>query len=167
MVRPRTQRERIEWTEGHRAVLLHGRAHLRDAARGFFRGGRLDLAAVESAWQELRGELLAAWIPEHPGRRPWGWWRFDAPEPMRRLLGGYDALGDRNLPAKTWHLLTAEIADGFGWYSSVGACEFSDPPIVESEPAFLERHGLLTAAELVALGPDFPREAAMCEQEID
>lgn len=34
---------------------------------------------VRSAWDALREDLLPDFIRRNPGRRPWGWWRFDAP----------------------------------------------------------------------------------------
>lgn len=33
-------------------------------------------------WRDLRDELLAEWTVAHPGTRPFGWWRYDAPEPL-------------------------------------------------------------------------------------
>src|SRR5215831_10981264 len=39
-------------------------------------------------WDAVRDEILRDWITAHPGTRPRGWWLFDAPEPLRRRLGG-------------------------------------------------------------------------------
>ena len=36
-------------------------------------------AAMRQVWLELRDELLAAWIAERPGTRPYAWWLFDEP----------------------------------------------------------------------------------------
>lgn len=36
---------------------------------------------VLKAWRELRDELLPQWIKDHPGSRPWAWWKIDAPGP--------------------------------------------------------------------------------------
>lgn len=46
-----------------------------------------DDPAVASAWARHRGELLADC---EPGARPWAWWCFDAPYPLRGqpLKGG-------------------------------------------------------------------------------
>jgi hypothetical protein len=38
-------------------------------------------------WQEWSEEILADFVAERPGQRPWGWWKFSAPEPRRRLGG--------------------------------------------------------------------------------
>ena len=31
-------------------------------------------------WEDLRDEVLADWIAERPGTRPYAWWKYDAPE---------------------------------------------------------------------------------------
>jgi len=36
-------------------------------------------AARRSAWHEHRAELLPM---VDPGSRPWGWWQYEAPEPV-------------------------------------------------------------------------------------
>jgi hypothetical protein len=131
-------------------------------APGFYREGKLHISSAEEAWEELRDELLPRFVLEHPGTRPWAWWRFDAPEPTRQLFGGYDAFL-KSIPP----LLIDEILDwGTGWYVSVGINEMADPPVVETQAGFLERHGLLTEPELDALGPDFARSEAMCAKEV-
>jgi hypothetical protein len=165
MVLRRTRRGRnpAGYVRAHREILLCGRWYFSDSAHGFYRrNGAMDLEEVKGAWEELRGELLPAYIADHPGTRPWAWWRFDAPEPYRRFLGGYDFRTD---PAARVGL-TAEIHTGLGWYSSIGEAELTDPPIVETQAGYLERHGLLTDAEREVLGPEFPREEAMCEREL-
>lgn len=34
---------------------------------------------LRTDWLAMRDDLLAAWIREAPGTRPWAWWEFDAP----------------------------------------------------------------------------------------
>ena len=34
-------------------------------------------------WRACRDEVVAGWIRKHAGSRPFAWWRFDAPEPLR------------------------------------------------------------------------------------
>ena len=44
-----------------------------------------------SLWRDGRDSLLAAWLVERPGTRPWAWWEFDAPratEVPERFRGG-------------------------------------------------------------------------------
>ena len=43
-------------------------------------------AALRADWMGVREALLAAWLPEHAGRRPWAWWRFSAPRWQRQDL---------------------------------------------------------------------------------
>ena len=39
--------------------------------------------AIREAWTAHRETLMAEWIGKHPGSRPWGWWRYEAPaEPV-------------------------------------------------------------------------------------
>ena len=46
---------------------------------------------IERAWYELRQRILDSFITEHPGRRPWAWWEFDAPRaPMGVFRGWLD-----------------------------------------------------------------------------
>jgi hypothetical protein len=68
--------------------LLHGD---RDAALAADpEAGAFDLFVLDSptdggrhtrgdVWAAVRDELLAAWIAERPGTRPWAWWLHDAP----------------------------------------------------------------------------------------
>lgn len=39
-------------------------------------------------WQQLRDELLPAYVIEHPGTRPAAWWLWDAVERRQRIDGG-------------------------------------------------------------------------------
>ena len=55
----------------------------------FFEGEPFE--SIEDAlgtWRRHRRALLAEFIMEHPGRRPWAWWTFAAVEP-RRLIRGW------------------------------------------------------------------------------
>ena len=45
-----------------------------------------DEALARSDWKEHRAELLAEC---GPGRRPWAWWAFSAPEPRQIVGWGY------------------------------------------------------------------------------
>ena len=156
------RRQHRRWTPEHRETLLTGRCYFHEHAPGFYlASGDLNLNQIEAAWRELEDDLLARFVLDHPGARPWAWWRFDAPEPTRQWISGFDAFA--NGPVD---LLVSEILDwGVGWYVSVGEGEFKDPPIVETQAGYLERHGLLIDVERVALGPDFPRQEAMCAKE--
>jgi hypothetical protein len=36
---------------------------------------------LEASWWRLRGVLLPGFVEANPGRRPWGWWAFEAADP--------------------------------------------------------------------------------------
>jgi hypothetical protein len=93
-------------------------------------GEELTEAGLHDAWRELREELLDAWIAEHPGSRPWAWWRWDSPEPRRQVRPGPATVGP-----PTW----------FGRPAIYKSCPPSD--MYEDERAYLSRLGLLLPGE--------------------
>jgi hypothetical protein len=132
----------------HRSQLLSGHDYFGD---GFYEGARFDVAAAHAAWLEHRAELLAYWTmpvdewqragyfhgfatpqPPGPGHRPWAWWQFESPPDARRVFG----------PAPA----NPNIKRAMGPSYTPGV-------LVESEPAYLRRHGLLTAEESNLLAP--------------
>ncbi|MEW5772478.1 MAG: hypothetical protein AB1916_03040 [Thermodesulfobacteriota bacterium] len=36
--------------------------------------------AAAEMWAAMREEIMASWVRERPGTRPWAWWTFTAPE---------------------------------------------------------------------------------------
>jgi hypothetical protein len=148
--------KREELGESHKRFLLRGFEPLRlSIARFYTRAGVLDLDTTREAWEALRAELLPAYVAEHPGRRPAAWWQFDSPEPMRQQLGGYNYRGDTQADA-------IPRRSRCGVPTTSGPREWSDPPVYETQAAFLARHNLLTAGERSALGPDYPTQEATC-----
>ena len=115
-----------------------------------------DEAARRTAWFEHGDELLADYIRENPGKRPWAWWRYEAPEPRRRL-GGASTSSEEAPHCPDW-----ARGSSFGkprvWAGDV--CE-ENPPRFESEAVYLERLGLLSDEEL-----EFFSRAEMPEEEI-
>src|SRR5438445_3445567 len=98
---------------------------------------------LRALWAEHGPELLAAWIREHPGTRPFAWWALEAPEPRRVLSGAAHVL-----------------PPGPAWWEPVWRSAFGIPPLeqvgpftveVESEAAYLRRRDLLGAEERRAL----------------
>jgi hypothetical protein len=89
-------------------------------------GFEAEAARLRQMWDDNRDDILARWAVEHPGRRPNGFWLYDAPDPhydyleeiakavMRRIKRTHDS------PAPQPH---------------------------ESQAACLRRHGLLSPAE--------------------
>ena len=49
-----------------------------------------DGATLRRVWKKLREEILRAWIEEHPGSRPWAWWRFEAPRWGKKFRAWFD-----------------------------------------------------------------------------
>jgi hypothetical protein len=104
-----------------RTYLLHGLAVGFDAD---------DVNTVRALWKQYRGELLPAWIKEHPGTRPHAWWEFERPKnELRRCLAGW-------LPIET-----SPIWMGFRhhWVDK--------RTVIEPQVFYLERLKLLTPAE--------------------
>lgn len=67
--------------------LLHGRVLREDGRRSLAPllydrrwDGCFARTAAAAMWEQQRDTLLAAWVQERPGTRPWAWWCFDAPE---------------------------------------------------------------------------------------
>jgi hypothetical protein len=93
---------------------------------------------LKADWEAVRDELLEAWIQREPGTRPWAWWRFEMPKDKRgqpdyrRHVGGSGREG-------------AFVQD-FGIRGCFD-CSATNPPLVESEAAYLQRHGLLVQGE--------------------
>lgn len=52
-------------------------------------------------WAEFGERVTAEHIAEHPCTRPWGWWKFEMPEP-RRVVDGWQDPEDGFAP---WHFL--------------------------------------------------------------
>lgn len=109
---------------------------------------------------------LAAFTAEYPGQRPGWWWKHRAPEPMRQRVG----VGGTGT-ARHWHetgVRHANQQDAYGvplvWVTLENAAWWgtppgppvdpNDPPLYESQAAYLRRHGLLSDAEIAILGDD-------------
>ena len=142
-----------------------------DAAE-YFLSGPSGLS-LGRAWELVGAEIVALWTEQHPGSRPANWWRFSAPEPARRRIGG---VGDRlsEVLAHTPMLEYGVPSEGFvdadllALYKRqfgkmlrnrvTGRPAVSvdplDPPTYESEAVFLDRHNLLSAVERDALDAD-------------
>jgi len=70
------RRARFQYGEEHALFLLCGHNYFND--RPF--GDVVDMELVRHCWAEHRDELLPKFVADHPGRRPWAWWQFDAPD---------------------------------------------------------------------------------------
>lgn len=117
---------------------------------------------VLSAWKDLREDLLPDWIRDHPGTRPWGWWKHDAPKAKapgvpawhldemvepRQQVGGKGAPTCKKYPAILQYY-TFGIPDGWEGFNK------ADPPIFESEASYLKRFGLFLPGEEKRISAD-------------
>ena len=91
-------------------------------------GATIAESDAREAWRLHGAEITAAFIAEHPGRRPAGWWQFEAPA-LRQRRDGQAHIGDHGV---TWR----GVPIGLDYH-----------PECESELQFLHRHELLTPAE--------------------
>ncbi len=101
----------------------------------------MDLLRV--AWFELREEFLAHHISAYPGSRPWPWWEFEGHEHERREI---DPQRRKYCLARHVRGLTdpEEIAAKQAMLDRIAPrLEFYR----ESQLTYLERRGLLPAAE--------------------
>ncbi len=157
--RRRAKRRRTGYSETEIEQLLSGHDwSFAGPTFGSERNGTLDVEAMREAWHELRGELLPKWIAEHPGTRPHGWWRFDASERRRRIDGPahpFDNPARDALVIQWGHSTRDAYRLWFGKPSSlIGLDDFG--AVYETEVEFLERLGLLTNDERLALARDLP-----------
>lgn len=93
---------------------------------------------LRAAWAEHGAAILADWIEQHPGTRPFAWWCLEAPARRRVVQGGelVVRIGD-----EVWRR-------EFGVPPTRPIVRYDDPPfVVESEAAYLDRLGLLGRAE--------------------
>jgi len=133
--------------------------------------GFLSLMDEGGVWERARDVVIPWWIERSPGTRPALWWTYDAPGPRQRLggigtpqsecFGNVESLhcgipnswlsaslkayftgqqrhavtGERLNPTRTEADFPYPVIDPY------------DPPRYESQASYLDRHGLLTAAE--------------------
>lgn len=109
--------------------------------------------AVQKLWNESEEEILSNWISGNPGTRPSLWWKYDFPEPRQRIGGigtpshevlAVEACYEFGLPT-SW---ISEFEERHHFETCKGkAIDFNDPPLFESQTAYLQRHGLLISSE--------------------
>jgi len=133
---------------------------------------------LAEVWTEYGETVLADWIAERPGTRPSLWWLFSAPrQPVgtypgwfydgtlpqpRKRLGGIGTAAHEVLaytPAFPFGVPLAWIGEGdmTTWPSLAGRAEpvaADDPPLFESQAAYLDRLGLLLPGERERLTDD-------------
>lgn len=120
---------------------------------------------MEPLWREHRAAILARWIQTKPGTRPSCWWKFDAPRLAPALLGRWAATVYAPRLIKTRRLLRGSgkplheallivPEHDFGIPRWLG--DPDNPPLFESQHAYLKRHGLQHPAERRPIAEPFP-----------
>jgi hypothetical protein len=103
-------------------------------------------------------QFLAEYIADHPGQRPHWWWAFnvlDNGQPLRRQrIGGVGVThGDDHFSygIPTGWVTRMDQTEERTWpgkpFHPGPAVDPANPPIFESQAAYLDRHGLLMAGE--------------------
>jgi hypothetical protein len=111
-------------------------------------------------WAQVEEQLLEEWIAERPGTRPLYWWLFSAPlmDDAEILDQWRDCWFVNDLRAPRLQIRGTGEAAHVRWASSVPAFGYGipdrwasidpeDPPVFESQAAYLRRHGRLTVDE--------------------
>ena len=94
---------------------------------------------VRALWTAHAAAIVSDWAEQRPGTRPSFWWKYDAPEQRQRLGGTGTPAHEVSAHAPCFVLgIPANWAKDF---------DPTDPPIYESQAAFLKRHVLLLAGE--------------------
>ena len=98
---------------------------------------------VQDVWKKERAGIFKHCKLNTPGQRPWAWWEFDAPEPRLKISGG-------GLPSheKYPSVLPCFFMGVSRYFNDI---DENDPPIYESEAAYLKRHNLLSKSEELLL----------------
>jgi hypothetical protein len=97
-------------------------------------------------WHEHREAIVAGWIGGRPGSRPHAWWRRDATEP-RELVAGAGRVVPWGPDRYEWIW-----RNYFGLPHTIDL-DVDDPPVFESEAAYLRRLSLLEREETRRLRP--------------
>ena len=107
-----------------------------------FRPGR---PSVRDMWSAMGADIVAEWVQDAPGTRPSCWWRC-ASEPRRRLDDGPGKPGwpDRLRYGKPTGWVWPQVwPAGATIVGGPPECDPADPPVYESQAAYLRRLGLL------------------------
>jgi len=106
-------------------------------------------------WKKYRDFILADWIQNKPGTRPFIWWKFDAPRWKKKFNGAFfegTLLEPRKKMSRkgviVWKKFPSIIPRfvfgvPYDWYQ----IDKTYYPMFESQASYLKRHGLLIKSE--------------------
>lgn len=108
-------------------------------------------------WETHKADFLPFFIEEHPGRRPFAWWQWDAPRQADQCSG---AFWEGTLPEPRRQVSGSQLVSRgsyvpryeYGVPIHLGYDE-ANPPFFESQAAYLQRYGLLISTEQKKLTP--------------
>lgn len=128
---------------------------------------------VKRMWKKYRNFILSDCLQYRPGTRPFAWWLFDAPRWNRQFGAWFDGY----LPEPQYECLSVVPRFSFGvpvdWLEESFIRFFSEdfkgipidkdnPPMFESQAAYLQRYGLLKKSEEKRLSDsDFEPESCL------
>src|SRR5262245_38380190 len=108
-----------------------------------------DADAQRAFWEQHRDAVVAHHVKRHPGTRPKQWWVFDSVGPRRRVGGIGTPLHECSS-----YVLNLEYGVPTDWRTAgdyllrAGTpISDTDPPLYESEAAYLRRHDLFRRGE--------------------
>jgi hypothetical protein len=127
---------------------------------GNLRSPTLSFDKCRALWDEHGPAIMEEWIRAHPGTRPSWWWIFDSPRMStadldlhgwadcyfaRYLPDGRKRLGGSGTPAHELENLVPHFPLGIP--DDFRDVDPNDPPVYESQAAYLLRHGLFEPGE--------------------
>jgi hypothetical protein len=136
-----------------------------------------ELAAL---WREHCDDIVEEHVADLPGTRPQRWWEFDSKEPRKRLSGigtpdfevlNYKPSFSFGIPLSWIDQSDCDYYNRAGLFKHIAPNQNStgtftgvaidplDPPVYESQAAYLDKHGLFLPGEKKRLKkPDFEPE---------
>ncbi len=117
----------------------------------------------EALWSHNRKDVIEWWIENRPCTRPQRWWEYDAPKQLvagcdssehcahqafRTRIGGIGTPDHEALSVLPSHILG--IPASWDWHGAglADSIDPDNPPLYESQAAYLRRHSILTPGEL-------------------
>jgi hypothetical protein len=77
-----------------------------------------DEKGADQAWQDFGESILSDYIKQHPGKRPWKWWRVDSPRWQRKFGAWFDdTLPDPRLRVGGIGTETYEVLSVKPWFN--------------------------------------------------
>jgi hypothetical protein len=166
-IKPRKELiERIETEPGMTHYLMYGEMSTEPGVNRFLNNFP---DRIKAAWEKIGDSVTKDFIKQHPCTRPWAWWQWSAPRWDDPYVGSYLHLtlpeprlriGGTGRPSYERKGFIPGFKFGLpdSWPSKIdaeaGLCQqddvpdSTDPPTFESQAAYLQRHGLLTDAEI-------------------